>query len=60
MKTDLQNAVDTFNLTQTKVLIETIRQQNQELAEALTRYAKRFQFEELQNLCQEIKYPEPE
>jgi signal transduction histidine kinase len=60
VKADLQNAVGAFNLTQTKALIETIRQQNQELAEALTQYAKRFQFEELQNLCQEIKGTEPE
>jgi signal transduction histidine kinase len=60
VKADLQNAVGAFNLTQTKALIEAIRQQNQELAEALTQYAKRFQFEELQNLCREIKGSESE
>lgn len=55
LKADLHSAVDAFNLTQTKTLIEAIRQDHQELAEALTQYAKQFQFEELQRLCQKAK-----
>jgi hypothetical protein len=55
--TDLLNAVETFNLTQTTTLIEIIRPHNQLLAEILIDYANHFQFEELQTLCHEALFP---
>lgn len=54
---DLSDAVEAFNLTQTKTLLEIIRTHNQPLAEILIDYANHFQFEELQTLCHEALFP---
>jgi len=54
--TDLLNAVETFNLTQTKTLIEIIHTHNRPLAEILIDYANHFQFEGLQTLFHEALF----
>ncbi len=51
---DLLNAVEAFNLTQTKTLIEAIRSSHPALADALEHYATHFQFEALQAVCQQV------
>ena len=48
---EVMNAVEAFNLTQTKNLTDAILSEHTELAEALTYYAGQFQFEMLQTLC---------